>query len=340
MKGNLSVLNKKVNFKNINQLQIELSTYCNASCACCARNVWGGPLVNRFLKHHMQPKTWFALCESQNLQNIDILVLNGNYGDPLMHPMIDTFFEYLIETAPHLEIVIHTNGAIRNIEFWKKFAQQLKKFARHNVHFDLDGIGETHYEYRRVDYDKIIENAKAFIDAGGTADWRMIVFDHNKHQIETASKLAKQYGFTSFSLNRAVQDVFYRAEGTSQDDYEIVKTYTAPGRKEVLKLIQQYAWGPEEVEKSWIDAPCPWLEKGKMQVDPFGRVWPCCYFSLDIFGNLARREYLKDLQGFNDIHKNSLEKILSNSYWTDILPTKWKNKEYSRCNNCQGNTVV
>ena len=83
-----------------------------------------------------------------------------------------------------------------------------------------------------------------------------------------------------------------------------------------------------------------WLEKGKMQVDPFGRVWPCCYFSLDIFGNLARREYLKDLQGFNDIHKNSLEKILSNSYWTDILPTKWKNKEYSRCNNCQGNTVV
>lgn len=328
------------NFNNINQLQIELSTFCNASCACCARNVWGGPLVNRFITQHMRPQTWFALCQSENLKNIDIIVLNGNYGDPLMHPKIEIFFEYLSKTAPHLEIVIHTNGAIRNTEFWKKFAVLLNKFARHNVHFDLDGIGETHYEYRRVDYDKVVSNARAFIDAGGIADWRMLVFDHNKHQIPEARNYAKKYGFTSFSLNRAVQEEFYRAEGTSQDDFEIVKTYTAPNRKEVLRLIELYAYGPEEIEKSWIDAPCPWLEKGKMQVDAFGRVWPCCYFSLDIFGNLARRTYLEELKAFNDISKNSLEKILKNEYWKKVLPEKWKNKEYSRCNNCQGNTAV
>ena len=326
-------------FDNVKQLQIELTTYCNAKCACCARSVGGGPLVNRFIQEHMRPDAWFKIAQAENLKNIELLVFNGNYGDPLMHPLIQPFLEYLTETAPHICISIHTNGAIRDTNFWSSLADTLKKFNRHVVHFGIDGIGETHWEYRRVEYDKVIKNARAFIDAGGFADWRFVVFDHNIDQIEQASKLAIDYKFGSFSLNRSVKEKFFRAEGKNQDDFTITHTYTAPSRDKVLNLIKKYNYGPQ-LPKSWIDAKCPWLAKGTMQIDVFGRLWPCCYFSLDIFGNLARREYLNDLKPFNDLSKNSLKKILENKYWKETLPNKWQNNEYSRCNSCQGNTAV
>ena len=326
-------------FENVKQLQIELTTYCNAKCACCARSVGGGPLVNRFLQEHMRPDTWYKIASQENLENVDLLVFNGNYGDPLMHPLILEFFDYLTKTSPHICISIHTNGAIRDTDFWKSMALTLRKFERHVVHFGIDGIGETHWEYRRVNYDKVIKNARAFIDAGGFADWRFIVFDHNKHQIEQISKLSKEYGFGAFSLNRSVKEKFFRAEGIDQDNYTITDVYTAPSRNEVLELIKEYNRGPE-LPKSWIDATCPWLAKGTMQVDVFGRLWPCCYFSLDIFGNMARREYLNDLKPFNDLSKNSIKKVLENKYWKNTLPEKWKNNEYARCSSCQGNTAV
>ena len=43
----------------------------------------------------------------------------------------------------------------------------------------------------RVDvvYDTVIRNAKAFIDAGGFAQWNMTVFDPQLHQIREAMHL-------------------------------------------------------------------------------------------------------------------------------------------------------
>lgn len=326
-------------FENVKQLQIELTTYCNAKCACCARNVGGGPLINRFVQEHMRLDTWYKIASKENLENVELLVFNGNYGDPLMHPLILDFLTYITHTAPHLCISIHTNGAIRDKNFWMKMAEVLSKVKSHIIHFGIDGIGKTHWEYRRVEYDKVIENAKSFIDAGGVADWRFIVFDHNKHQIKEANQTAKKLGFSAFSLNRSVKEKFFRAEGTDQDNYTITNEYTAPSRHEVLELIKEYNYGPA-LPKHWIDAPCPWLAKGTMQIDMFGSLWPCCYFSLDIFGNMARREYLKDLKPFNDLNKKTLKEVLGNQYWSKTLPKKWKGKKYSRCNSCQGNTNV
>ena len=42
------------------------------------------------------------------------------------------------------------------------------------------------------------------------------MFDHNIDQIEQASKLAIDYKFGSFSLNRSVKEKFFRAEGKNQ----------------------------------------------------------------------------------------------------------------------------
>ena len=46
-----------------------------------------------------------------------------------------------------------------------------------------------------VKFNKVIENAKSYIDAGGRAQWNFIVFKHNEHQVEEAKELSKQLGF-------------------------------------------------------------------------------------------------------------------------------------------------
>ncbi|MGH9943880.1 MAG: hypothetical protein ACRD9R_16165, partial [Pyrinomonadaceae bacterium] len=51
-------------------------------------------------------------------------------------------------------------------------------------------------------WDKVMESVKAFIGAGGHADWHFIVFRHNEHQVEEARELARELGFREFCVKR------------------------------------------------------------------------------------------------------------------------------------------
>jgi hypothetical protein len=53
-----------------------------------------------------------------------------------------------------------------------------------------------------TDFDKIIENAEAFISGGGEAVWKMIPFDFNDELEEKAKELAAKHGFQKFQRNR------------------------------------------------------------------------------------------------------------------------------------------
>ena len=52
-------------------------------------------------------------------------------------------------------------------------------------------------------------NAKAFIEAGGKARWKMIVFKHNEHQIDEAKLLAKDMGFWEFDKHVSTRNFEY-----------------------------------------------------------------------------------------------------------------------------------
>jgi hypothetical protein len=55
--------------------------------------------------------------------------------------------------------------------------------SRLNVVWGIDGLEDTNHLYRQdVEWNKVMDRVKWFIDAGGHATWKWIPFLHNKHQ--------------------------------------------------------------------------------------------------------------------------------------------------------------
>ena len=179
-------------------LEVELTGHCNAACPQCIRNIYGGktssdvPLdswnIDKF-KQHIPKKM---------LRSIQTLYFCGTYGDPLACKDIVKIAKYARETAPNLTIGIHTNGGLRSPYIFRQLAPYVTFIA-----FGIDGLEDTNHLYRRnVRFDKVMQNARAFIQAGGTAYWDFIVFKHNQHQVELARATSKELGFKKFNYKK------------------------------------------------------------------------------------------------------------------------------------------
>ena len=117
--------------------------------------------------------------------------------------------EYIANTNPDCCIRLHTNGGMRKPDFWSKlgklFSTRKKQYWEWRVIFSIDGLEDTNHLYRRnVVWQNLMENVKAFIDAGGMAEWDYLIFKHNEHQIDEAKQLSKKLGFKTFIPKKAL----------------------------------------------------------------------------------------------------------------------------------------
>jgi sulfatase maturation enzyme AslB (radical SAM superfamily) len=168
----------------------------------CNRNVNGGkdnPLIKI---HNWSLSDFKKIINPEVLSQIDNFYLCGNFGDPILNNDLIDMCQYSKETAPNVKISVHTNGGVRNTDWWQKLAYTLP--TRHNVVFAIDGLEDTHKLYRvGTDWHKIIHNAWTFIQAGGTAEWVFIKFEHNEHQVELARIMAEDLGFKKFTVKNS-----------------------------------------------------------------------------------------------------------------------------------------
>jgi hypothetical protein len=144
-----------------------------------------------------------TLAEAQQIFSIEFvnqlthLHINGNFGDAVMNPDTVPIVNYFKSHNPDLHINISTNGAARDAKFWRALAAEGVE-----VTFCIDGTDDyTHALYRRNTlYSTVMRNSATFIAAGGRATWKMIDFEHNRDQQESAKKLSAQQGFANFYL--------------------------------------------------------------------------------------------------------------------------------------------
>ena len=182
---------------NVRHLHLETSSVCNAACPMCPREFDKGfnkdtDAVSLSLA---QIKTLFT---DDFIRQLESMYMCGNYGDPAAAPECLDIFRYFREVNPNIILGMHSNGSLRNTKWWSELGSILSRKDDY-CYFSVDGLKDTNHIYRiNTDFDKIIDNASAFIKAGGQAHWEYIVFEHNEHQVDEAREFAKSMGFINF----------------------------------------------------------------------------------------------------------------------------------------------
>lgn len=308
----------------IEQLQIELTTRCNARCPMCMRNYRGMDYNGGYPLTELSLTDIKKILPPEFLKQIKRILFNGNLGDFGTARDGVEIVKYLIENQVPL-INIYTNGSMRTPEWWARLAMPGVK-----VGFALDGLADTHHLYRQdTNWHTIIENAQAFIAAGGQAIWRWIPFDHNRHQEADCRALAKQLGFHAFNNIGAGRDrgPVYNRDGTFShwignrtiEESSIPPPVSAMLESHITWYNSKTIKHPKDTETLTIG--CNHKRQKELYLAADGTVYPCCYLgfypgSMHHPGN----EQLVDIVKENNALEYSLEHCIG---WFNRVEESW-----------------
>lgn len=333
-------------YDELNALQIELTSKCQASCPMCLRNVYGGLKNSHLIIDEWTFEEFKDIITEDILKRVNHILLCGQYGDPLLNPYLKDICRYITEINPNVLLVIHTNGSLYKEEWWKDFANILPKY--HSVVFGIDGLEDTHSIYRiGTDYNKIISNMKAFISAGGLVTWDFIRFNHNEHQVNAARELSKQLGCQSFAVKDTSRfidnnpypvldkdgNILYHLQPSTETQSGFVTSYIVDNYKKIL-------------EETFVE--CYSQVYKRIYLDSSKRVFPCAMHGTtinpsplynDILDPL-RQEAVRETQEIfknieNDATKKTIKEIINSSEWQEIWHSYAGNQK--RCLTCTKN---
>jgi len=221
----------------IRTVHLEITDKCNAACPMCARNINGGEDNPQLPGTELSIDDIKQIFRPEFIRQLDRMYMCGNYGDPIAARDTLETFQYFREHNAKINLSMHTNGSAKKPDWWRQLAYALG--SKGYVVFSIDGLEDTNHLYRQnTVWSKIMENAQAFIDAGGRARWDYIVFAHNEHQVEEAEALANKMGFERFQYKKSAR-FFSVATGMTKEMHQ------ASNRKGVATTLLQAPTNPK-----------------------------------------------------------------------------------------------
>jgi len=301
----------------IEWIDIELTSYCNISCPGCLRQQSEivKPILNREYLKLDDIKKWL---KPDFFPSIKIINFCGSVDEPTSHPNFLDIIDYFKTWNCHINIA--TNGSIRTPNWWKKLAEILKDHS-HNIHFGIDGLDGLSEKYRvGSKYEKVKENWRSFIAAGGNAIWQFIVFEWNEHQLDDAQKFSEKENFIGFRT-------IYSHRNTS-------------GEKKIDRTINEK-----------ID--CKYGNQKRIFINHLGNVIPCCHLNSEtlevLIANKIKTNYgeLYNKHGkqlMTNLKYNRIENIITGDFFQDII-NSWSTKDpikkcYMTCKNKNSDLFV
>tara|TARA_A100001011_G_C14273809_1_gene828223 strand:+ start:741 stop:2039 length:1299 start_codon:yes stop_codon:yes gene_type:complete len=358
----------------LRRITVEITANCNSFCPQCLRRVSGdiphlglkegdvNPAIKVGTAGNMPMETIKNIFTPVVMGGLKTLDLNGSFGDAINHPQMLDILHHIADESDKQEAVrkangrnrrtdlwVSTNGAMRNKEFWTELGHLAStRFNPNNSEliFALDGTDDkTHQLYRRgCSYEKVLENARYFMEAGGKAIWQIIEFDHNKHQIDEAKRLAKELGFVRIDVRRSrwaerisnqLREKAIETGVVSVKEKETDFDHKGFGNVKKKKFENKSHKPPEDHYKSMEEKAkkivvekfdnsmddyanncniwCSWGNEGKLQIEWDGRVHVCCHFT-----SYFARSWRKDVSNpdgtpNNTYHNNYVAKY--DPYW-------------------------
>jgi hypothetical protein len=136
--------------------------------------------------------------DAAQISKLDKMFMCGNYGDPAAGKHTLDIYREFRKLNPDIVLGMNTNGALRTSKWWGELGSILNQTQDYVV-FSIDGLEDTNHIYRKnVNWDNLITNVNAFVAAGGSAHWDMLVYQHNEHQVDQCLQLARDLGFKWF----------------------------------------------------------------------------------------------------------------------------------------------
>lgn len=298
-------------YKRIHTIQFDLNVICNAFCPGCHRYavVDDEMYLNPYLPFNTSVDLSIVERVMENTRLIDNVVIDmvGLVGEPIAHNEFLDIVDIIYRQKPNARIHIHTNGGLRSVEFFKELAHKLNHQSW--VIFSIDGLKDTNHKYRiGVIWDKVMENAKAYIDAGGNAIWKSLDFPWNSHQKEDMQSLSIDMGFKGFrwEKNRDANTKWMEKWVKAAEKFN-QKTKAKVGYKQVLRG-QHF---------NRIQNRC--FDEEAIYINYQGKVLPCCMFN----ASLTDESYMDEMkpyinennENWNSLEHNTLENVMNNEWW-------------------------
>ena len=260
---------------NVKEIHIEPTSLCNAECPMCARNVYG-KMVNPYIRLKSLPLQWFEKnITPKQIKKLKKVFFCGNVGDPASAPELLDIIAYFKSHNSNLVVGLNSNGGLKTTEWWRKLGQLLDGALDYCV-FSIDGLDDTNHLYRRnVQWQKVVKNTTAFISTGASAHWDMLVFEHNKHQVQEAKEQADQMGFK-----------WFRSKETDRWD-----TYTKN-----LGLMPAEDYQPPSYGRN---VTCEKDRDSSVFLDYTGKYWPCCHMA-EAYLNKVGLELHSDIRDYDN----------------------------------------
>ena len=331
----------------IKHIEWELSTKCNAACPQCVRNHYGGatikslPLISVTLEQVKSSVPW------EKMDSLELIYFCGTYGDPIANNELLEICNWM-KNNTKATVALHTNGGLQSPKYWSKLAKHVDWCA-----FAIDGLEDTNHLYRRnVKWSKVINNAKAFIDAGGEAKWDFIVFKHNQHQVETAEQMAKDLGFKQFNYKKTMRFLdkghnFLDSQPVLNNKGDVEYYLEMPTIEKYINNVGlnlqkiKHEYGNFHTYANLTSITCFANHENKLYIGADGYVFPC--------GWLADRQYGIDVEQHPDhkklkvlwqqlggahlanLYHTPLKTIVEQT-WFQQLRSSWTNKDrLERC---------
>lgn len=311
-------------------IQFEISSNCNSLClSCCRQDPFDLTKVNpRIPKNQfMAVEDFKRVLTSNFFRNIEEIFFCGSIDDPIMHPKLIDMVVWTLEHT-NMQVTIDTNGGARSPKWWTELAEKTIDY-RHMffIKFNIDGLGKTNAMFRQLTrFDRIMENAKAFITGGGRAYWQFIIFPWNEHQIEAANQLAMQMGFEKFRLRKNSVD------SLNYDHVTALKTILSDETTRQSITKEQYISDIQNrnIEQISCRRSGPEADEQSYMISFNGEIWPCCFLYNDRYqeseavDNLGKYNKLYG-ENWNSIHHHTVDEIMCHPFFTEHLVAGWEN---------------
>jgi MoaA/NifB/PqqE/SkfB family radical SAM enzyme len=283
---------------------------------------------------HLQIDQIQSNLQIDKLTNLKLVTLEGDKGDPLMHPDIEKIIDIFSQAPSCPEIRVVTNGSIRSPAWWRSLAE--KNYPRLTVTFSIDGLEDTNHLYRvGLNFNKIIDNATSFINAGGNAVWKFILFRHNEHQVDDIIQLSQKLGFSELDIGSCRTGDFQNlTDWPVIVNHEVSHFLQQPSNRINKKIFFNNAKKTQIAENATSNKSeriCPWTSAGKLYITYLNELIPCCMMHFDTKNNYFGKTRLIEMTGGidnQDLTKHSISTILNNKLFkhelTNSLTTgKW-----------------